>query len=418
MITHTTPLAALLVVLATSGPALALEEIDDFGPDPGSLRMYLHMPAVPAENAGVVVALHGCNQSAATYDKTGWTALADEWGFYVVFAEQSIFNNAASCFNWWGEPFSEDNLIRGEGENQSIASMVQHMLDNYAVDDSRIFVTGVSSGGAMVAVMLATWPDLFAAGASIAGIPYRCATTYAGALLCMTPGVNEEPADWGDRVRGAFPEFPGPWPRLMVWQGSSDIVVSPSNYQELVEQWTNVHGIDAAADSTKDLDGYEHRLYTNDAGDVLVEGVYLDSVTHGVPIDPDNGCGEDGAFFPDADTCSTRHIATFFGLAPAGPAPVEPVLPVEESGDAAPAPEAAPVVEEAPVPDSSVSEADAGALPLTDLGPGPAVEPGPSDTGTPSGGCTASHGSAPSAVLLLALFGLLAHVARRRRQGP
>ena len=113
------------------------------------------------------VALHGCTQQAADFDQVGFDALADQYKFYVVYAEQPAANNPVSCFNWFGkynQPSDKTNLQRGKGENESIAEMVVKTKADFAVDPSRVFIAGFSAGGSMTSVMLADWPEIFSAG--------------------------------------------------------------------------------------------------------------------------------------------------------------------------------------------------------------------------------------------------------------
>ena len=118
----------------------------------------------------LVVVLHGCGQTAAAYDfGTGWSTLAKRYGFALLMPEQQGANNANTCFNW----FNPGDVARGRGEAASIRQMVARMVADHKIDPRRIYVTGLSAGGAMTSVMLATYPEVFAGGAIIAGLPYR-----------------------------------------------------------------------------------------------------------------------------------------------------------------------------------------------------------------------------------------------------
>ena len=308
---------ALALLLGLAGAAHAqgtFEEVRDFGPNPGALKMWVHRPPQPATPAGVVVALHPCTVTAAQFhENAGWAALADAHGFYVIYPEQQSANNPLGCFNWAGEYGDPTNLRRGEGENQSIIEMVGWMQGHDAIDDAKVFVMGHSGGGAQAAVMLATWPDVFAAGATMAGIAYNCTTNFNQVSSCLTPGIPRSAQAWGDAVRAANPNYRGPWPRLSVWQGSADNVVAPVNQAELVKQWTNVHGIDDAPDGEDQVDGYPHRVYRDAQGRTLVETYTMTGQGHGTFVDPPE-CGQAGAYFLAAHICAVDHMATFFGL--------------------------------------------------------------------------------------------------------
>ncbi len=143
-----------------------LQEITGFGSNPGNARMFVYVPERTARKPALVVALHGCTQSAASYDRgSGWSTLADEAGFVVVYPEQQRSNNPQGCFSW----FVPGDTARDCGEALSIRQMVDHAIRAFGVDKRRVFVTGLSAGGAMASAMLATYPDVFSGGAIIAG---------------------------------------------------------------------------------------------------------------------------------------------------------------------------------------------------------------------------------------------------------
>ena len=293
-----------------------IEEVTTFGSNPAGLKMYRYVPAGIGKSAPLVVALHGCTQTAADYTKAGWNELADKLKFYVVYPEQTTKNNSLRCFNWYGNP---SNLKRGEGENESIKQMVDKMQADGSIDPKRIFVTGLSAGGAQTNIMLATWPDIFSAGAPIAGIPYGCAETSLDTSSCMNPGKTMSGKAWAEKVRAAYPSFSGPWPRVQVWQGTKDALVNPSNEKETAKQWANVNGASDEPNSTDKAASVAARSVWNGAsGQVAVEMYAVDGAGHGVPVDPASGCGTAGAFVLDAKICSTSKIAEFFGLSGSG----------------------------------------------------------------------------------------------------
>ncbi len=155
---------------ASAGARSPLVEIGGFGTNPGALKMFAYVPEPLPRASALVVVLHGCGQTAAGYDfGTGWSTLAKRYGFALLMPEQQAANNANTCFNW----FNPGDVARGRGEAASIRQMVARMVADHNIDPRRIYITGLSAGGAMTSVMLATYPEVFAGGAIIAGLPLR-----------------------------------------------------------------------------------------------------------------------------------------------------------------------------------------------------------------------------------------------------
>ncbi|MGW4836809.1 extracellular catalytic domain type 1 short-chain-length polyhydroxyalkanoate depolymerase [Streptomyces globisporus] len=302
---------------AEARAAAALERVTSFGANPGGLNMYVYRPAALPANAPVVVALHGCTQSAQVYsDNAGLNTFADRHGFLVVYAETTTANNASKCFNW----FQPGDTRRGQGEAASIRQMVAHAATAYGADTGRVQVTGLSAGGAMTSVMLAAYPDVFAAGAVVAGIPYGCGVDVVSAFGCMSPGVDRTPAAWAQAVRDAHPGFAGPWPRVTIWHGDNDATVAPRNADELREQWTAVHGLGQTPDRTSTIGPNSTRrseYLAADGGASVVEVNRVPGIGHGTPVDPGNGaeqCGATGTQHFIDSICSSYWITRFFGL--------------------------------------------------------------------------------------------------------
>ncbi len=355
--------AAALSLLATlavpyHANAGTTVEVTGFGSNPGALRMFKHIPDGLPASAPLVVVMHGCTQNARDYAAgAGWIQLAEKQKFALAMPEQTQPNNQNRCFNW----FLRSDNRRDQGEAMSIRQMVDKMKADHGVDSKRVFVTGLSAGGAMTSVMLATYPEVFAGGGIIAGLPYGCANDTSPlqptqALQCMssghpsspligfpgtmpfvTPlpdavcqlipipipgcsqGDDEPPASaemWGDRVRQAS-NHTGSFPRVSIWHGVSDRTVSPVNAESETLQWTNVHGISADPSAQDTIKGNPRQTFKNQAGAVVVEAIRVRRMAHGVPVDPGTGpdqCGTAGAFILDVDICSSLHLAKFWGL--------------------------------------------------------------------------------------------------------
>ncbi|MFF6958696.1 PHB depolymerase family esterase [Streptomyces sp. NPDC008317] len=309
-------LTACLGAVVTAGPAAAagLTQVSSFGSNPGNLAMYEYAPAGLPANAPVVVALHGCGQSASDYfANSGWQKYADLWGFALVLPQTSSANNSLSCFSW----FDPAKDTRGKGEAASVVSMVGHAVTQYGSDSRRVYVTGLSAGGGMTADLLADYPDVFAGGSVDSGLPAQCATSQTAASGCQYGSLNLTPAQWGDKVRASYPGYTGPWPRVAIWQGASDYTVYPVNATELRDQWTNVWGIGQTPSSTQSLPGNTTLTTYNDAsGKPAVQMYSIAGMGHGLAVDPGSGteqCGATGAYYLDT-ICSSYYTARFWGL--------------------------------------------------------------------------------------------------------
>jgi poly(hydroxyalkanoate) depolymerase family esterase len=298
---------------ARRGLRSPLVETREFGANPGDLRMFSFVPDSLQPSPGLVVVLHGCGQTAAGYDMgAGWSTLAKHYGFALLMPEQKSSNNANGCFNW----FNPEDTARDHGEACSISQMIARMVKDHQIDPDRIFVTGLSAGGAMTTAMLATYPEIFAAGAVIAGLPYGVATNVREALNGMFQSRARPAGELGDLVRKAS-NYRGPWPKISVWHGSADRTVNPANANEIVKQWLDVHQLPSAPMSEGTVDGYPRQIWWNADGETTVESYTITDMAHGTPLgtaDNDERYGTQGAFLIEAGISSSYHIANFFGL--------------------------------------------------------------------------------------------------------
>jgi poly(hydroxyalkanoate) depolymerase family esterase len=319
-----------------------LVELREFGTNPGHLRMLRYVPAHLHTPKALVVVLHGCGQSAAAYDLgTGWSMLAKHFGFALLMPEQQTANNSNACFNW----FKPEDSKRGGGEACSIRQMIGRMVSEHRIDKHHVFITGLSAGGAMTSVMLAAYPEVFAAGAIIAGLPYGVATNVREALSGMFQSPARPPRELGDFVRNAS-KHRGPWPKVSVWHGSADRTVNPANADEIVKQWLDVHRLPAAPMLEGIVDGHPRQIWWNADGETVVESYTITDMAHGTPIgtaENDHRYGMEGAFLIEAGISSSYHIANFFGLTGKPQAATQPARHPTESPSAKLIPMASPI---------------------------------------------------------------------------
>ncbi|MFK8250643.1 extracellular catalytic domain type 1 short-chain-length polyhydroxyalkanoate depolymerase [Ancylobacter terrae] len=306
-------LAALRTRQGDQGPGSVspgrLSTLADFGTNPGNLKARCYRPSDLPDGAPLVVVLHGCTQAAAGYDRhAGWSRLADEAGFALLYPEQHHGNNSHLCFNW----FQPGDIRRDSGEALSIRQMIEAMVVAHGLDRNRIFITGLSAGGAMTSVMLATYPEVFAGGAIIAGLAYGRAATVPEAFECMSGrGRVPDTALW--QLLRAASHHSGRWPRVTIWQGTADQTVVPSNADDIVTQWRSVHQVDAAPTVSEVRGSRTIRTWCNATGDAVIELNTVAGLGHGTPIGDE--LGVPGPYMLDVGISSTREIVRFWGIA-------------------------------------------------------------------------------------------------------
>jgi poly(3-hydroxybutyrate) depolymerase len=312
----------------------SLTEMTAFGSNPGHLRMWKFIPMGLGRAAPLAVVLHGCGQTAQDINHgAGWSALANESGFALLVPEQRPSNNAKRGFNW----YQPGDTGRGSGEALSILQMVQCMIEGHDLDRRRVYIAGLSAGGAMTSALLAAYPDVFAGGAIIAGLPFGAASNlWSGfgeiiaalpfcaasnlwcALNAMKGGQSRSSSDLGGRVRAAS-HHQGPWPKLSIWHGSADNTVAPSNADAITRQWCNVHGLGEGAAIEAAVAGQTRRFWRDRSGAAVIETFIIPGMAHGAPVDPlgksGHAYGVSAPFFEDAGISSTYQIAKFWGLA-------------------------------------------------------------------------------------------------------
>jgi poly(hydroxyalkanoate) depolymerase family esterase len=185
----------------------------------GSRRYRLDVP--PGAPTGLIVMLHGCTQDAEDFSTgTRMHARAADLGMLVAYPEQSTDANPSRCWNW----FRAEDQARGRGEPSIIAELVRTVVADHAVDRARVFVAGMSAGGAMALVLAAVYPDLFAAVGAHSGLPYRSAHDLPSALQAMKRGGSSSPV-------------PSPVPTI-VFHGDADRTVHGRNAEQAVARAT------------------------------------------------------------------------------------------------------------------------------------------------------------------------------------
>lgn len=327
----------LSALLAGQCYAASLELVDDYGPNPGQLDMYVYVPDGSGQNVTMVVALHGCLQQASDFDdETGLKKYADALKLVLLFPQQRAANNEKLCFNW----FDPQHSRRHHGESGSIKNMIRFAIEEYDIDPTKVFVLGLSAGGSMTTVLLANYPEMFQGGAIIAGTPYDCnrpsvatgawwwwlktwfgdaaAAGFACGLFHQSP-IKRSPKQWGSYVRASQDEAPIRWPKLSLWHGDADDIVNPANQIELIKQWTNILGIDLTPDRTERAKTFIRNVYFDADDNPRLETYRIVGFEHAFAIDPGTDpdhCGTEGPYVKDGNICSSLAILKFWGIHP------------------------------------------------------------------------------------------------------
>jgi poly(hydroxyalkanoate) depolymerase family esterase len=235
-------LAALIAVVAlvvwaraghpaASGPAAPRAGTPfsgQFSDAAGSIRYLGYLPSGyrPGQALPLVVALHGCTETADQFRQlTGFDRLADQRRFIVLYPQQDPAASFARCWSWWNGA----DILRGIGEPALIAGLTTSVAQRYGADPRRIYAAGLSAGGAMSAVMGATYPDLYAA----IGVGSGC--EYAG-WPCVGSSGLLDPTVAGQLAYLAMGARARPMPAV-IFQGDADTTVPALNAEQLVRQW-------------------------------------------------------------------------------------------------------------------------------------------------------------------------------------
>ena len=183
----------------------------------------------------LLVMLHGCTQTAKDFAAgTRINLLAEQYGFIVVYPQQTRKANRTLCWNW----FRSTHQFRNRGEPARIAHIVQAICQNtlqWTIDNNQIYVVGASAGAAMAVILGATYPDIFAAIGVHSGVEYQAVTSIISALKMMRHG-GPDPVLQGRRAFEAMESYKRVVPTI-VFQGTHDRVVPPINGDQVVQQW-------------------------------------------------------------------------------------------------------------------------------------------------------------------------------------
>jgi poly(hydroxyalkanoate) depolymerase family esterase len=186
----------------------------------GSRDYRLYVPAkLPSGQVPLIVMMHGCTQSPEDFASgTGMNHLAEELGFIIAWPAQTNGANMQKCWNW----YRPEDQARDRGEPGVIAGIVADILTSHDVDPARIYIAGLSAGGAIAAIMGAAYPEVFAAVGVHSGLPVGAARDMPSAFSAMRSGAE------GSSLRTSVP--------TIVFHGLADSTVHPSNGDAVIAQ--------------------------------------------------------------------------------------------------------------------------------------------------------------------------------------
>lgn len=273
-------LTAFIILSITFFSANSLAKssaLTKFGSNPGELSANYFKGA--KDNKNLIVLLHGCvQQGDKLAQQSGLLALANKKQFSLLIPQQSQNNNIKACFNW----FSEQDIEKNQGESLSIKNMINTV--NAEQNFNNIYIIGLSAGGAMASSMLVNYPELFTAGAIIAGIPYPCADNLITAIACMRSGPSQTSTELTKLVKQKSSSQSN-WPMLSIWTGSQDSVVNPKNAQQLALHWAELSQSSVQPTVTKHQ-GYQVSQWQGESKRINVELIEIENMDHGIAIAP------------------------------------------------------------------------------------------------------------------------------------
>ena len=293
-------------------------------------RVLVHVPPDldPAVPVPAVCMLHGCTQDPSSFAAaTAMNNTADRHGFVVIYPGQPRARNAQGCWNW----FLPGHQQRGTGEPELVAGIAHRLIAKdfgQTVDPTRIFVAGLSSGGAMALILAVCYPDLFRAVAIHSGLPYRSANDVASAFTVMgRPGTN--PTTDGRRVQAAMGEHARPLPSLVI-HGTADRTVAPENAQHILAQLMHANHLAAPetcqhdparpSDSQQDraVGGlhYTKRRWVDTHGALMHESIEVHGLGHAW-----SGGVRDGSYTDHRGPSASEAVWAFFSQVPHTPMP-------------------------------------------------------------------------------------------------
>ncbi|KAK7751665.1 hypothetical protein SLS62_006325 [Diatrype stigma] len=228
------------------------------------------------------MALHTCAGTGAQYyQMANYDSWAAEKGFIT------IYPSTPNDFQCWDVASKATLTHNGGGDSASLVRMVQYVIDKYNGDPTKVYVTGASSGCMMTNVLLAAYPDVFAAGSCYSGVAANCLAGSPGSSpisadpQCASGQNVKTGEEWAELVRAMYPEYTGKSPRMQTFHGTADSFVNYPNLAEELKEWSALLGVEFSHNETDTPQrGYTKMVYGD--GTQLV-GISAAGVGHIVP---------------------------------------------------------------------------------------------------------------------------------------
>lgn len=266
-----------VILLATSATyANKTNVLTDFGVNPGNLTATIFTPEKNSKS--LVVLLHGCGQNAEWLaEHTGLLAAARTKHFILLMPQQDKANNMQLCFNW----FSPSDHLNDQGETASLMNMINTVRNNTNAD--KVFIVGLSAGGAMATSLIAQNPSTFSAAGIIAGVGFPCADTLVKALSCMKSGSSYAIETLAEQVKRLHDKAVE-WPNISLITGSDDAIVNPENSKQMYLQWQQILQANNHVSVTTLPEGVSGERMQQDSNASFIELIMVNGIGHGWPI--------------------------------------------------------------------------------------------------------------------------------------
>ena len=258
----------------------------------GTREFKLYLPPAPnGHPMPLVVMLHGCTQNPDDFARgTQMNTLALERGFAVLYPAQAQSANTSGCWNW----FKHNHQARGRGEPALLAGMTRQVMQAHAIDPQRVYVAGLSAGGAMAAILGDAYPELYAAVGVHSGLATGSARDLPSAFAAMQSGAPAAAAS-------------GRTPPTIVFHGDQDSTVHPANGGHVVASSAGAHASQAERARSENGRDYTRQVFSDGAGRIVAEHWAVHGAGHAW-----SGGSTTGSFTDPSGPDASREMLRFF----------------------------------------------------------------------------------------------------------